>query len=400
MTEHRQRGDPVQLAHAQQHASAQARRLAFDDVQFAARLGHRVHQLKHAQIRVLRRGADSAARRRREPSAKRGNRKKRSGTTPQEQPHHPIRPARRHSTSRTRTSKAAADKIRHHHSSHGRAASQGPPSAQSTNRSIAAPRSASKRPSRISVCRNSRCGASSIAACCLRLISSGDAGSKSQSRKTRIPIGVLARFRKWNSEACPNRSRSSAVGSVLRRHGDRRLGQRRPIAMQPSDRLLVDLSQQAVAQPLAADVFVVLHRRDETAKCNAAGRSTTAARARCSSPAQTGPRRRRRLPRAGSSPSVPDLRTASPPRRIALRVGRTTSQSTLQSSWWMPYSLTGTPWKSRHPRAARARLQSPGPAHLSVMEHLACKSVAENKGASSAENRKTLLKSANRKAVQ
>ena len=50
MTNPRQDRDPVQLTHAQQDAAAQSGRLAFDGVEFAARIGHRVHQLEHAQI--------------------------------------------------------------------------------------------------------------------------------------------------------------------------------------------------------------------------------------------------------------------------------------------------------------------------------------------------------------
>ena len=42
--------NPVQLVHAEQHASAEARRLAFDSVQCACGIGHRVHQPEHPQV--------------------------------------------------------------------------------------------------------------------------------------------------------------------------------------------------------------------------------------------------------------------------------------------------------------------------------------------------------------
>ncbi len=54
--------------------------------------------------------------------------------------------------------------------------------------------------------------------------------------------------------------------AILRRHGDWRFRQAGPIAMQPGDCLLVDLSQQAVALQLAANIIMVVHRHDKTAK--------------------------------------------------------------------------------------------------------------------------------------
>ena len=334
VTDHRQRRNPVQLAHAQQHASAQARRLALDDVQFGARLGHRVHQLKHPQIPRRFAARSSAARRCREPFPPNAAivRTFRHSTTKKATP--PCSADKTPQHVKTRISRTAADRIRHHHNSHGRAASQGPPSAHSTNRSIAAPRSASKRPSRISVCRNSRCGASSIGGLLPSFDLVGRCGLQEPIAQDPNADRRVGQVQKMEQRSVAEQVEIVGGSPVLRRHGDRRLGQRRPVAMQTSDRLLVDLPQQAVALQLAADVFVVLHRREETAKCNALRPSTTAARVRCSSPGQTWPRQRQRSPPAGSSPSVPDVRTTSRSRRIARRVGGTTSQWECR---WSPY---------------------------------------------------------------
>ena len=63
---------------------------------------------------------------------------------------------------------------------------------------------------------------------------------------------------KMEQRSVPEQVEIVGGGPVLRRHGDPRLGQRHPIAAQTGDRLLVDLSQQAIALQLAADVLVIL----------------------------------------------------------------------------------------------------------------------------------------------
>ena len=177
-------------------------------------IGHRVHQLEHPQI--PRRFAAPQIQRREDVvnlSAEHGDRQRRSAQ------HHgkKAQEARSSSTStpqhvKTKISKTAAARLRHHHNKprpRGKPGTAfrplrrtGPsplrdrPASVLRGSAFAASPGAAQAPRRPAACARSR------PAC---------AGSKSQSRSVPNADRRIGRFRKWNSEACPNRSRSSAV---------------------------------------------------------------------------------------------------------------------------------------------------------------------------------------------
>ncbi len=163
---------PPQLTHPQQHAPAQFRRLALDNVQFVARRGHRVHQLKHAHaarrlVALPEEVVDLAAELHRRTDVQAKHREEGHAALFEGQ-----------------NTKAREDEDQQG----GRGQSPAPPQEpwprgepRTGFRPFHEPlrRRGSVRqqtPSRTSACRSSKCGASSAAACCLRRISAGRRG--------------------------------------------------------------------------------------------------------------------------------------------------------------------------------------------------------------------------------